>query len=210
MGDKVVRRANLTNLPKGATVFNCAWLPADKGKGNDHSAMVTELENIAIFDAKGQRLAATDDTFCSTAVYIVGDRGIGNLSTDPEDRVFYYVPMRMLTADIDRDGRYELIVSKPVTSSAGKLFSNYRTYPQGEVHALLWDGMGLELLWKTRRIKGTVCDINLADANNDGVLDLVVTVNSYGGLTNGLNTRSAVYLYPLNSAQVNAKPNYSE
>ena len=54
------------------------------------------------------------------------------------------------------------------------------------------------------------CDINLADANNDGTLDLVVTVNAYGGLSNGLKTRSAVYLYPLNSALTNAKPNFSE
>ena len=209
MGNKVVRRGNIDNMPKGATLFNCVWLPADSAKTGDHSVMVTDLETLALSDIKGQRLASTEDAYCSTSVYIVGDRGIGNLSTDPDDKVFYYVPMRMLTADLDRDGRHELIVSKPVTS-AGKLFSNYRTYPQGEVHALLWDGMGLDLLWKTRRIKGTICDINLADANNDGTLDLVVTVNAYGGLSNGLKTRSAVYLYPLNSALTNAKPNFSE
>ena len=115
----------------------------------------------------------------------------------------------MLVTDLDRDGKYELIASKPVTA-AGKLFSNYRTYPQGEVHALIWDGMALDLLWKTRRIKGTVCDVTVADVDNNGRLDLVVTVNSFGGIMNGTNTRCALFIYPLDTTKVSAKPNYQE
>ena len=123
--------------------------------------------------------------------------------------VLYYVPMRMPVVDLDRDGRYELLANKPVTT-AGKLFTNYRTYPQGEIHAMLWDGMGMELLWKTRRIKGTVCDVTVADVDNNGKVDLVVAVNSYGGVTSGLKTRCAVYMYPLDTTKVNARPNYQE
>ena len=117
--------------------------------------------------------------------------------------------MRMPVVDLDRDGRYELIVNKPITA-AGKLFSNYRTYPQGEIHAMLWNGMGMELLWKTRRIRGTVCDVSVADVDNNGKVDLVVAVNSYAGLTSGVKTRCAVYMYPLDTTMVNAKPNYQE
>ena len=111
--------------------------------------------------------------------------------------------------DLDKDGKFELIASKPITA-AGKLFSNYRTYPQGEVHAMLWDGMGMNLLWKTRRIKGTVCDVAIADPNNNGKLDLVVAVNSYAGVMNGVKTRCALYLYPLDTTQVSGKSNYAE
>ena len=209
VGDKVVRRGIVSNLPKDASVFNFVWIPADNAKAGDHAVMVTEVESLATYNAKGQALAVTDDAYCSSSVYIVGDRGIGNLVTDKDDTVLYYVPMRMLVTDLDHDGKYELIASKPVTA-AGKLFSNYRTYPQGEVHAMVWDGMGLNLLWKTRRIKGTICDINIADIDNNGKLDLVVTVNAYGGITGGIQTRCAVYMYPLDATQVNAKPNYAE
>jgi N-acetylglutamate synthase/N-acetylornithine aminotransferase len=75
---------------------------------------------------------------------------------------------------------------------------------------MLWDGMGLNLLWKTRRIKGTIADITIADIDNNGVLDLAVSVNSYSGIASGVQTRTAVYVYPLNTSQVNAKPNFSE
>ena len=78
------------------------------------------------------------------------------------------------------------------------------------IHAMLWDGMGLNLLWKTRRIKGTVTDVSLADVDNNGKLDLVVSVNAFAGVMNGTQTRCAVFLYPLDSNQVVAAPNYSE
>ena len=46
--------------------------------------------------------------------------------------------------------------------------------------------------------------------NNNGKIDLVVSVNSYAGLGSGIKTRCAVYLYPLDTTMVNAKPNYQE
>jgi hypothetical protein len=162
-----------------------------------------------VFDRFGKRLSATDDIYSGSSVYVIGDRGIGNLQADEDDDITHYIPMRMPVTDLDQDGKFELIANKPITA-AGKMFSNYRTYPQGEVHAMLWDGMGMNLLWKTRRIKGTVCDVAIADPNNNGKLDLVVAVNSYAGVMNGVKTRCALYLYPLDTTQVSGKANYSE
>ena len=207
-GDRIVRHGKVSNLPKGANVFNFSWIPGEKGK-SEHLALINETENLLTYDRFGKRLASTQDIYSSTSVYIEGDRGIGGLESDDEDTILHYVPMRMPVTDLDKDGKAELIVSKPITA-AGKLFSNYRTHPQGEVHAMLWDGMGMNLLWKTRRIKGTVSDLAIADPNNDGMLDLVVTVNSYAGVANGVKTRCAVYLYPLDTTQVSGKANYAE
>ena len=210
-GDEVVRGGRVSNLPSLATVFNFSWIPADRGKRGDHLALIAENETLLTFDARGNRLAGTEDTYSGSSVYVEGDRGIGSLASSGEssDVVLYYVPMRMPVVDLDRDGRYELLANKPITT-AGKLFSNYRTYPQGEIHAMLWNGMGMELLWKTRRIKGTVCDVSVADVNNNGKVDLVVAVKSFAGLSSGIKTRCAVYLYPLDTTMVNATPNYQE
>ena len=206
---RLVRRGNIANLPKNATVFNFAWIPAANGKGGDHVVTVTETENLATFNTKGQPLAVSQDVYCAGTTYILGDRGIGGLSAHEDDEIMSYVPIRLVVVDLDRDGRYEVLAVKPVTT-AGKLFTNYRTYPQGEIHALIWDGMALDLLWKTRRIKGTVCDVTVADVDNNGRLDLVVTVNSFGGIMNGTNTRCALFIYPLDTTKVSAKPNYQE
>ena len=90
-------------------------------------------------------------------------------------------------------------------SVAAQFFSSYRDYPEGEIQALTWDGVGLSMLWKTRRIKGTVVDFSLCDVNNDGVLDLVVCLNTHTGVL-GVNSRKTTLVaYPLDLDQ--ADPN---
>ena len=211
-GNRAERGGAIKGLPRIANVFNFSWIPADRGKKGDHLALIAGNETLVTFDAKGKRLAATQDTYSGSSVYVFGDRGLGILD-NPDDSnsttVMYYIPMRMPVVDLDRDGQYELIVNKPVTV-AGKLFTNFRTYPQGEVHAMTWNGLGMDLLWKTRRIRGTVSDIHVADIDNNGKLDLVVAVNAYAGIGTGMKTRSTVIMYPLDTTQVNASPNYSE
>ena len=81
----------------------------------------------------------------------------------------YFAPMRLIVADIGHTGEYTLLINKPI-STAAQIFDRYRYFPQGEVHALFWDGVGLALKWKTRRIRGSVAAVDLADFNNDGVL----------------------------------------
>ncbi len=209
-GIKVMRGGKLNGLPKSANVFNFSWIPADKGKKGNHLALISDIETLVTFDGSGKRLASTQDTYSGSSVYVYGDRGLGALDNpDSTNSVMYYIPMRMPVVDLDRDGQYELIVNKPVTV-AGKLFTNFRTYPQGEIHAMSWNGLGMELLWKTRRIRGTVTDVTVTDIDNNGKVDLVVAVNSYAGLGTGIKTRSTVIMYPLDTTMVNAKPNYSE
>jgi hypothetical protein len=89
----------------------------------------------------------------------------------------YNLPLRMLVTDLNRDGQFEVLVNKDI-SVAAQFFQRYRFFPNGEIHSMFWDGVGLSLAWKTRRIKGTVSDYGLADVNNDGVTDLYVCLNT--------------------------------
>ena len=54
---------------------------------------------------------------------------------------------------------------------------------------------------ETRRIRGSVAEIDLADVNNDGILDLVVGLNSSPEL--GIGSRQCmITAYPLDVSQV--------
>ena len=113
----------------------------------------------------------------------------------------YFAPMRLIVADIGHTGEYTLLVNKPI-STAAQIFDRYRYFPQGEVHALFWDGVGLGLKWKTRRIRGSVAAVDLADFNNDGILDLVVGLNTSPDL--GVGSRQCIVTaYPLDVSQMN-------
>lgn len=190
------------NLPSGATVFNVAWIPAGK-EGSDLIAMLTDDERVKLFQANGTSpIHTTMERFSGSATGMDFYKTMPGLGIDRTGQLpgKIYAPMRMITTDLGRTGEQVLILNKPI-STASQFFDRYRFFPQGEIHALYWDGVGLGLKWKTRRIRGSVAEIDLADVTNDGVLDLVVGVNTSPEL--GIGSRQSMILaYPLDVSQM--------
>lgn len=182
-------------MPQFANVFAIDWLP--DAEDGDKFLMLTDQERLRVYTEALKELAETDEKYSGSSVGIeLTDNPFGNTSNDDGVRTYYHVPIRMIVNDLDGNGKNEVIVLKPV-STASQIFANYRTFPQGEIQSLFWDGLGMNLQWKTRRIKGTVVDFNFADINNDGKPYLVVLVNSHPGALGLQNRRAMVLAYPL-------------
>jgi hypothetical protein len=192
------------DLPTGATVFNCVWLPAGKNGKGEQLVMLTEDERIKLFQGHGNTLVHTTmERYSGSATGMDHYKGMPGLGVDKNYQLpgKYYAAMRLIAADIGNTGEYTLLVNKPI-STAAQFFDRYRFFPQGEIHALYWDGVGLGLKWKTRRIRGSVAEIDLGDVNNDGVLDLVVGLNTSPDL--GIGSRQCmITAYPLDVAATN-------
>ena len=192
------------DLPTGATVFNCVWLPAGKSGKGEQLVMLTDDERIKLFQGHGNTLVHTTmERYSGSATGMDHYKGMPGLGVDKNYQLpsKYYAPMRLIAADIGNTGDYTLLVNKPI-STAAQFFDRYRFFPQGEVHALYWDGVGLGLKWKTRRIRGSVAEIDLADVNNDGILDLVVGLNTSPDL--GIGSRQCmITAYPLDVSATN-------
>lgn len=192
------------DLPSGATVFNVAWIPAGKDNRENQLIMLTEEERLKVFQGNGNTLIHTTmDRFSGSATGMDHYKAMPGLGVDKAYQLpsKYYAPMRMISVDLGNTGEQVLLLNKPI-SSASQLFDRYRYFPQGEIHALYWDGVGLGLKWKTRRIRGSVAEIDLGDVNNDGILDLVVGVNTSPELGIG-NRQCMVTAYPLDVSQMN-------
>lgn len=204
--EMVVQNGQLTtgrvvgNLPKAANVMNFSVVPGSVGdEGGDKVIVLNSEERLTVYTDKGSRISETEDKFSGAAVGIeipshVAGLGRDKVTIDSQ----YYIPMRMLPVDIERDGRYKVLVNKPI-STASTIFDRYRFFPQSEIHCLYWDGIGLNLQWKTRRIKGSTVDYTVADANNDGIVDLVVCLNTHPGALGVKARRTIVTLYPLDT-----------
>lgn len=180
-------------VPSKANVFNFTFLPQEDGY---KVVLIDDSDHMNVFSISGESQFEGEEMYAGSAVHLEINQTVRGITARNMLEDLYYIPVRMLAADPDKDGRSELVVQRPI-STAAELFERYRHFPQGEVHALIWDGISMNLLWKTRRIKGSISDLGYADLNNDSVQDLCVLINTHSGIT-GFDTRKTVVLgYPM-------------
>lgn len=181
--------------PEGANVFNFAFLPLE---GGDYKVIqVTDQDRLQVYTPKFELQHATSDEYAGSSLGFERPDTFGGFGANRNVlSLMYYLPLRLLTVNLERGAKHELLVNKNV-SVAAQFFQRYRYFPQGEIHSLFWDGVGLSLSWKTRRIKGTVADYGVADVDNDGKPDLYVCLNTYPGLSGFSERKTVLMTYAL-------------
>lgn len=191
------------DLPSDANVFNFTYLPSSPGERDGEKLVVlSEGEQLRTYSMKGQRLAETPEKYSGSALGMEIDPTMPGFGKETVTMAnVFYIPMRMLPMDLEGDGNWELLVNKPI-STASQIFDRYRYFPQSELHSLFWDGLNLSLQWKTRRIKGSMVDYAIADADNDGVLDIVACLNTHPGALGVKARKTVIVLYPLDTSRV--------
>jgi hypothetical protein len=188
------------HLPSIANLFNFAYLP----DGNSFKiVLLNEYNYMKAFSSDLEAQFTQEDGYNSSNNYIIVDERLPGMDMGTRDsgtEEFYYVPIRMIPVAFEANGKYELLANKDI-SVAAQIFKKFRRFSQGEVHSLFWDGVGMSLAWKTRRIKGTVVDLALEDLKNDGKKQLVVCVNSYSGAVGASAEKTVVVTYEMNPAK---------
>lgn len=210
---KEIKLASKLDLPKDFNVTNFSHIPPGRDINDAAKTIFLDpTERLVVASERGTRMASTDEKYSGSRQGIYMDRAMPGMGADTVTRgVTYYIPMRMPVVDLDDNGSWEVLVNKPI-STANIIFSNYRYFPESEIQSLQWDGLGLNLIWKTRRIKGSVVDYAIVDANGDGILDLAVLLNTHPGAIGVAKPRAMVVLYPLDLSKVdpNTPPSITE
>jgi hypothetical protein len=184
--------------PEYGNLYNMTYLPDEFGY---KYVVLDDFHRLNVYSQTLERLSSTkEERYNSSGLGIeTNDRpmGMGPGSVD-ETTNTYNVPFRMIAASLSQKGKYELLVNKDL-SIAAQVFERFNYFSQGEIHALVWDGVGMNLAWKTRRIKGQVSDIGVADLNNDGKKQLCVLLNTFPGGMGFSNRKTVVLAYDLNA-----------
>jgi len=148
------------------------------------------LSRLAVFGGSDEMLFKSDEVFGGSNIYIED----ANKQSSDDEVKRTYINLRILTYDINKDGKKEIIVVKNL-SSVGRVLKNVKVFTSSEVYNLEWDGLGLLENWKTRKINGYVADYQFKDIDNDGQNEIVLAlVLSTGG---SLRDRSVFVAYEL-------------
>jgi hypothetical protein len=119
--------------------------------------------------------------------------GTRSMSESPD---LIYMNPRILTYDLNKDGKKEVYVVKNL-SAMGRVMKNMPLFTSAEVYNLEWDGIGLAEVWRTKKISGYVADYQIRDIDNDGQDEIVLALVLSVGPT--LKTNSCIVAYKLNT-----------
>lgn len=194
-GDIVTGRS--IPLPQFANIYNIAYLPQE----NSYKLLVLDAYNrLKVYTDQMEADSYTEEAYNSATVPIgLGSAVVAGMqsSRDAMEESYYYIPMAMQVTNMFTDGnKYEVLLNKDV-SIASQIFTRFKSFTQGEIHSMFWDGTGMSLSWKTRRIKGTVISYDIVDVDNDGQKELAVLVNTYPGAVAMANIKTVLLVYEL-------------
>ena len=197
------REGQRMRIPQGLSVYG---LTLDKLGSSDEERIIAldDYDYICIFEKTDKPLSKVavvggSDEFVWKSEGVFG--GSNTIIESMKDRnadteePSYYINLRILTYDTNKDGKREIIVVKNL-SSTNRLLQRVKLFTSAEVYDLEWDGMGIVENWRTKKISGYVADYQFGDIDNDGENEVVLAlVLSVGG---AIRDRSVIVAYKLN------------
>jgi len=191
---KAYVRKDKLKLPKGSNIFGLA-IGDMKNERNDLMIGFNKDDNLRIFNHAGKEDWTSEEEYGGSENFLEYDESSVHQDDPMKDRLF--LPHRIFIADLNENGKNEVIVVKNHTVT-GKLFSRYRRFSGAQVQALTWNGLGLAPLWHTRKVSGYFSDYQLDDVDDDGDPEIIISVVSRREATFE-EGKSAVIVYELDT-----------
>ena len=177
-------------LPPQITILGFGLWDVDK----DGTLDVIEVGNddkVRVFSRRGEqrfvsggRYGGPVHTFYSAMDATSSQEFVGGRLPDLPIR------SRVLVADVDGDGTDEVLVIVN-EYSATRLVPGLGV-SGGQIASLVWDGSGLSEVWRASKVGKGIADFAFADADNDGLDDLVVITTDSGPMP---ENKSTLYIY---------------
>jgi hypothetical protein len=174
--------------PRRANVLGLAFGNA-RNDGSEAAVVFDKFDYLRVYDSSGNEIWKDGEKSGGTPRYFqLPNQG----SKDTENHAYY--PMRILIRDINKDGKNDVITAKNYRLS--KILS-VRIFKHGEMEIRSWDGVGLAVLWRTRKLSGHISDFAMGDFDNDGKDELVAALVIKTGNMATTTPKSAVITFEL-------------
>ena len=162
--DGSLERQERLPLPGKVNLFNFAYADID---GDSKKEVVALDESFKLQVVRGASVSwKSEERFCGTKRFVGGEPRMRPGTNPTRNEVVdgmgepykeTYIPSRILVADVDHDGAEDIILNmnpSTLTTVAPRMIQ----YTSGTLVGLKWNGLGLEEMWRTRKIDGYVVD----------------------------------------------------
>jgi TolB-like protein len=195
--DKRYRKAEEEPLFKAPGLYIFNFVMADLGGDpGPEIVMIDQNDKLRVLDAEGNELHKSSDNFGGTINYVVPNPNIGGTDAGDLDERHIYIPARIVIADLDQDGRNEIIINRNKSETYG-LTERFKAFSDGHIVSLTWTGLSLEPIWESRKLSGCLADYQVEDLDNDGNMDLAVALIQKRKVKGMTKPKSVVVSYRL-------------
>ena len=181
--------ANQINLPpRRANVLGIA-LGNAMNDGSEVAVAYDHQKYLRLLDLAGQEIWKDGKHSGGSMEYFVLSTG----ESSGDDKRDYY-PAHIIVRDINRDGKNEVIT---INNQRVSELLQYHKFTQGEIEIRAWDGIGLPVHWRTRKLSGYFSDIAVGDFDNDGQDELIAALVINPGTVVATTPKSRLIAYEL-------------
>lgn len=155
--------------------------------GEESVAVLGLNGNISIFDKNGSVIYRGSEDYGGTQAYLEY-KGMRYTRDDGFKLDRLYLQQRLFAADLDGDGKINLISVKNVDSANG-LLDHTRIFTRSYIDVLVWNELGLASQDRSQALSGYVSDFTVADMNSDGKEEVVFALLSKNKLLKDARTQ---------------------
>jgi hypothetical protein len=163
------------------------------GDGQSEVAAVDDDGVLSLYGGDGEMLWRGSETYAHTVRYI------GKASGAVNEKTNRHVPSRLIAADVNGDGRADLVVMKN-PSGVAALLKTIGSFTGSSVEFLAWNGVSFVDVWNTGEIGSYLAAYQLALTSGGTPARLYLgLISKKSGLALG-GYRSVLAVYPLAAA----------
>ena len=152
----------------------------------------SKADHLRIYNATGDEIWEDSERTGGNMTYF----SLPKVEPGQDNKQFF--PLRVQTADIDRNGKPEVIVAFH-KELARNMLKSFRKFSKAAIECKEWNGLSLESKWKTQEFDGRASDFTIGDVDNDGMNELVVAVVAKEGSIMLTDAASKIIAFDLNA-----------
>jgi len=138
---------------------------------------LTQDDRLRIVDWEGNEEWISSERYGGSRLYLdmPSETARERRSGDTQKMEHFYLPQRVHLADLDNDGKNEVVVVRN-KDAARRLFSRLRLFESGHIECLSWEALGLAVKEKIKEMPGYISDYAIADIDNNGLDEIVFSL----------------------------------
>ena len=164
------REEKAIRVPRGTSVLSLAWGPVREQSEDEFLSINQHHRLVLINDAGSNEWESTEKYGKTSNYWFSGPPGADN---SYREREYYNPRIKFYPVGEEQKKKAFLITNNEL---GGGAIGRIKRFKEGRVEIMSWNGISLVPVFQTVPLQGWVSDFDIADIDNDGIKELVISV----------------------------------